>query len=447
MRFLVKTRAPLLILGDLILFYGALLLMLLVRYQELSPDTLSLHLPPFTISAVIWIFVFFIGGLYEIKALRTNDQFYNKFLALIAICAALMSVMFYLIPTFGITPKMNLLIFVGLFTVLDYFWRILFNAIVSMSAPQTKILMLGSNRSAEELIGHLKENPHLGYEISLWMRDGLHDKTANDLKELIQSNHINLIVVPAHIKKNHQFARIVYQGLQGGVEVISLADLFETVFQKVSLSELEETWFLEHVPTRNTQDSAARRFFEIFAAALFLIISLPIQLLAALATKLTSRGPVFYVQKRVGRGGIVFHLYKFRSMYNSTDLNPDAASGQPTWTTENDKRITPIGRILRATHIDELPQLINIMKGEMSFVGPRPERPEFTEELEKQIPFYELRYLLRPGITGWAQINFRYAASVDEAYEKLQYDIYYLKNRSFFMDVLITLKTIKKIFQ
>lgn len=447
MRFLVKTRAPLLILGDLILFYGALLLTLLIRYQELSPDTLSLHLPPFTISAVIWIGVFFIGGQYEIKALRTNDQFYNRFLTLIAICTALMSIMFYLIPTFGITPKMNLIIFVGLFTILDYFWRILFNAIVSMSAPQTKILMIGSNRSAEELIAHLKENPHLGYEISLWMRDGLHDKTAADLKELISANRINLIIVPAHIRKNSQFARVVFQGLQEGVEVISLADMFENIFQKVSLSELEETWFLEHVPTRNTQDSASRRFFEVFIAILCCIVSAPIQIVAALLILLTSRGPVFYVQKRVGQGGAVFNLYKFRSMYNSPDRNPDAASGKPTWTTANDKRITPVGRILRATHIDELPQLLNIIKGEMSFIGPRPERPEFTQELEKQIPFYELRYLLRPGITGWAQINFRYAASVDEAYEKLQYDIYYLKNRSFFTDILITLKTIKKVFQ
>lgn len=446
MRFLVKTRAPLLILGDLLVFYGALLLTLLVRYQELSRETLAIHLPPFTIAAVLWIIIFFIGGLYEVKALRTNDYFYNHFLTLIAVGGATMAVMFYLVPVFGITPKMNLIIFVGLFTILDYFWRLIFNGIVGMSTPQTRVLVIGSNQGTEELVSHLKENPHLGYEISFWMRDGLQNKTAGDLKSLIEVNRINLIAVPAHVKKNGRSAHIIYQSLPLGAHVASVADLYEHIFQKVSLSELEEAWFLEHIPTSSRRGDGGRRIFEIIVALVCFIISLPLQLLAIIAIKLTSSGPILYRQNRVGKNRKVFSLYKFRSMYNSRDKNPDADSSAPTWTTANDSRITPVGRVLRATHIDELPQLFNIIKGEMSFIGPRPERPEFTKDLEKQIPFYELRYLLRPGITGWAQVNFRYAASVDEAYEKLQYDIYYLKNRSFFVDLLITLKTIKKIF-
>ncbi len=446
MKFLVKTRAPLLILGDLVIFYGALLLTLLVRYQELNPETLSLHLPAFTIFAVIWVTIFFIGGLYDIKALRTGDYFYNHFLSLIALCGALMALMFYLIPAFGITPKMNLVIFVGLFTILDYFWRIIFNGIISMSAPKTKMLIIGSNRSVEELISHIKENPHLGYEVSFWMRDGLQNKTAADIKALVQANHINLIVIPAHIKKAARSAHILYQSLPAGVDVVNLADLYETIFQRVSLSELEEAWFLEHLPPQNQQDGIIRRIFEAFVSMLGMVITSPVALLAVLLIKLTSAGPVFYTQRRVGKNGEVFNLYKFRSMYSSKEINPDADSSQPAWTGPNDPRITPVGRVLRAMHIDELPQFINIIRGDMSFIGPRPERPEFTRELEKQIPFYELRYLLRPGITGWAQINFRYAASVDEAYEKLQYDIYYLKNRSTFKDIIIILKTIKKFF-
>ncbi len=446
MRFLVKTRAPLLILGDLVLFYGALILTLLIRYQEVDTNTLSLHLPPFTISAVFWIAIFFIGGLYEIKALRTNDYFYNHFLALIAVCAALTAVMFYLIPAFGITPKLNLAIFVGTFTILDYFWRILFNGIVSVSAPKTKMLIIGSNQSVEELIAHLKENPHLGYEVSFWMRDGLQHKTAADIKELIKGSHINVLVIPAHIKKDSRSAHVIYQSLPVGVEIINLADLYETIFQKVSLSELEEAWFLEHLPPPSQRNNKARNIIEALMAFAIAAITLPLTILAALLIKLTSPGPVFYTQKRVGQHRTIFNLYKFRSMHHSKALNPDADSTQPAWTSPNDARITPVGKILRATHIDELPQLLNIMRGEMSFIGPRPERPEFTKDLEKQIPFYELRYLIRPGITGWAQINFRYAASVDEAYEKLQYDIYYLKNHSFFRDVVIILKTIKKIF-
>lgn len=446
MRFLVRTRAPLLILGDLLIFYGALLLTLLTRYQELNPETLSLHLPPFTICAVLWIFVFFIGGLYEIKALRTNDYFYNHFFALIGVGAGLMAIIFYLVPIFGITPKLNLVIFIGFFTILDYFWRIIFNAIVGMSAPATRILMIGSNRGVEELVTHLKENGHLGYEISFWMRDGLQNKTSENIKDLILSNRINLIVIPAHIKKISRSAHVIYESLPPGVEVINLADFYETVFQRVSLSELEEAWFFEHLPPQNLSEHELRRAGEIIIAGIIFIITLPLSILTCLLIKLTSRGPIFYRQKRVGKRGVVFNLYKFRSMHHSKALNPDADNSAPAWTSPNDNRITPVGRILRATHIDELPQLLNIMKGDMSFIGPRPERPEFTKNLEKQIPFYELRYLVRPGITGWAQINYQYAASVDEAYEKLQYDIYYIKNRSFFKDVVIVLKTIKKIF-
>ncbi|MDO8602158.1 MAG: sugar transferase, partial [bacterium] len=234
--------------------------------------------------------------------------------------------------------------------------------------------------------------------------------------------------------------------LPPGVEVIDLSDLYETIFQRVSLSELEEAWFLEHLPHQNRKENGFRRISEIIVALTGLIITLPISILASLLIKLTSAGPIFYTQKRVGRQRKVFNLYKFRSMYHSKERNPDADDSKPTWTRPNDARITLVGRVLRATHIDELPQLLNIIKGDMSFIGPRPERPEFTAQLETQIPFYELRYILRPGITGWAQINFKYAASVDEAYEKLQYDIYYLKNQSFFKDLFIMMKTIKKIF-
>ncbi len=446
MRFLVKTRAPLLILGDLILFYGSLLLTLLIRYREVNPETLALHLPPFTIAAVLWIMVFFIGGLYDIKALKNNDYFYGHFLSLIAISGALVAVMFYLVPAFGIAPKLNLVIFIGLFTVLDYFWRLMFNGIIGMTAPKTKMLIIGSNRSIEELVGHLKENPHLGYEVSFWMRDGLQNKTAADIKQLIIANKINLIVIPAHVKKNSRSAHVLYRSLPLGVDIIDLAVLYETIFQKVSLPELEEAWFLENLPTQRRRKRPIRRFTELVLALLLVFITSPILLIAALLIRLTSRGPVLYRQKRVGEGRNIFDLYKFRSMYHNKDLNPDADSSAPAWTTSNDSRITPSGRILRAMHIDELPQLYNIIKGDMSFIGPRPERPEFTAELEKQIPFYELRHLIKPGITGWAQINFRYAASVDETYEKLQYDIYYLKNHSFFKDVVIILKTIKKIF-
>jgi len=444
MRFLVKTRAPLLILGDLIIFYGALLLTLLIRYQELDPDTLTLHLPPFTILAVIWILTFFIGGLYEIKSLRTNDHFYNRFLALIGIATLLSIVVFYFVPLFGITPKRNLLIFVGLFTVLDYFWRIIFNGIVSIAQPKTKVLFIGSNHSIEELTAHLKENSHLGYEISFWMRDGLQNKTAADLKDLIEAGHINLIVIPAHIKMDGRSAKM-YRNLPPGIKIIDLADLYEAIFQKVSVAELEESWFLNHLPSQHQDAHILGRSLEVILALILLLLTLPLSLLIALLIPITSRGPAFYIQARIGLNGKSFELYKFRTMSNDKAKNPDADSSSPTWPTDNDGRVTLLGRLLRPTHLDELPQFFNIIKGDMSFIGPRPGRPVLDKLLEDKIPYYTLRYLVRPGLSGWAQINYGYGASVEDEYQKLHYDLYYLKNRSAWLNSIIFFKTLKKI--
>ncbi|MFA4827508.1 MAG: sugar transferase, partial [Candidatus Shapirobacteria bacterium] len=177
----------------------------------------------------------------------------------------------------------------------------------------------------------------------------------------------------------------------------------------------------------------------ILSLVLFSVI-LPISLIIFLLIKLTSKGPAIYKQIRTGKKENEFILYKFRTMYL------DAEKHGPQWSRENDARITPVGKILRYTHLDELPQLINIIKGDISFVGPRPERPEFVAILKEKIPYYEIRHLVEPGVTGWAQINYRYGSSIEDAYEKLQYDIYYLKNRSFVLDFLIVLKTIKSVF-
>ena len=168
---------------------------------------------------------------------------------------------------------------------------------------------------------------------------------------------------------------------------------------------------------------------------------MPLLLIITLAVKLTSKGAAIFKQKRVGKNGEEFTIYKFRTM------KIDAEKNGPQWANYfNDNRATKIGKFLRTTHLDELPQLVNIIKGELSFIGPRPERPEFVESLKKEIPYYELRHLTKPGVTGWAQINFRYGATVQEAYEKTQFDIYYIKNNSPFLDLSILLRTIKFLF-
>ena len=209
--------------------------------------------------------------------------------------------------------------------------------------------------------------------------------------------------------------------------------------RKIPISTLEEVWFIENITKGNKIIyELVKRVVEISFALIVGVIFLPLSIIIAGLIKLTSPGgPMIYRQTRVGRNGNEYTLYKFRTMI------PKAEAEGPRWTIPNDPRITKIGKILRRAHLDEIPQLINLLQGNLALVGPRPERPEFVEELKKKIPYYDIRHLIKPGLTGWAQINYRYGASIEDAQEKLQYELYYLKNRDLVMDLSIILKTIK----
>ncbi|HBT74618.1 TPA: sugar transferase, partial [Candidatus Wolfebacteria bacterium] len=234
--------------------------------------------------------------------------------------------------------------------------------------------------------------------------------------------------------------KIVYQLLPMGVRIFDFVDFYELAFKQIPLKEIEENWFIEHIRPMGPLYAFIRAVFEKVLAIVMLVILSPIILLAAVAVKFTSRGPVIYRQERVGKNEQLFEIYKFRSM------RVDAEKHGAQWSAPGDNRVTKVGKFLRATHIDEFPQLFNVLRGEVSFVGPRPERPEFVADLKKKVPYYEVRHLVQPGITGWAQIGYRYGSSVEDAYRKLEFDIYYLKNMSFVLDILIILKTIKTVF-
>ncbi len=224
-----------------------------------------------------------------------------------------------------------------------------------------------------------------------------------------------------------------------GVRIIDLPAFFERQTGIVPLESVNASWliFAEGFDSGAARD-LVKRAFDLTVSAVLLIVSLPVMLITVLAIKLESKGPVFYTQERVGQFGKPFTIYKFRSMF--TDAEKD---GLPQWARQKDDRTTRVGRIIRRLRIDELPQLINVFLGQMSFVGPRPERPYFVKELAAQIPYYNARHSLKPGITGWAQVRFPYGASVEDAMGKLQYDLYYVKNHSLFLDLMILLKTVQ----
>ena len=260
-----------------------------------------------------------------------------------------------------------------------------------------------------------------------------------DIQSLLSKDWAG-IVLCADQNLNQSLVDQLMQARFRGIRVYDLTDFYEALWQKVPIYYLQGGWFaltqgfqLFHSPL----GPRIKRLVDIGCALALLTLTLPLMLITAIAIRLETKGPVIFRQRRVGEGHREFTLLKFRSM------RPDAEATGAQWAKANDDRVTGVGRLIRLTRIDELPQLWNVLRGEMSFIGPRPERPEFTEALEKQIPFYNLRHLVRPGITGWAQVLYPYGASVEDARQKLQYDLFYIKNYSLSLDLVILFKTVR----
>lgn len=260
------------------------------------------------------------------------------------------------------------------------------------------------------------------------------------LEQCVRERSINEIVIAVREQRGGQLpiAELVNSRL-AGVQVTALSDFFERVTGEVPLDSLKSSWIIYGYGFRqNIARRTVKRLFDITGSLLLLVIGTPIMALAALAIALESRGPLLFRQERVGLAGRTFEVLKFRSM--RTDAEKD---GVPRWANANDPRVTRVGRFIRKTRIDELPQLFNVLKGEMSLVGPRPERPYFVNQLSEKIPFYSVRHSVKPGITGWAQTQYAYGASVEDAVRKLQFDLYYVKNHTVALDAVILLHTIR----
>ena len=436
----VKLKKFIILFGDILVLYASLFATLLIRFGGLEKKWVELHVLPFTFLFGVWLVVFYVGGLYDFRLLKPGAEFLKRAGVVLLIAGLLSVLFFYFVPFLLITPKVSLFIFLAIFAVVGYFWRYLVNTLLTSGLPPAKLLLIGMNQTTQEIAAYLDRNPQLGYRVAFWMREGLEDKEFSHLYQIILAHKINAVVLPAHLKKSARASHLIYRNLVLGIEVMDLAALYEIVFQKVPLADLEETWFLENITKSHRIYETLKRPAEIALALACGLVMFPIALLVAVTIAATSSGPLIFSQKRVGQKGVAFLIHKFRTM------KQDAEKNGPQWASPDDPRNTAIGRILRRTHLDELPQLWNIIRGDLSIIGPRPERPEFVTILEKEIPFYELRHLLRPGISGWAQVNYQYGASVEDAREKLEYDLYYLKNRSVLLDVLIVLRTIKFLF-
>ncbi|PIR70342.1 MAG: hypothetical protein COU46_01885 [Candidatus Niyogibacteria bacterium CG10_big_fil_rev_8_21_14_0_10_42_19] len=439
-----------LIIGDILILYAALAAALMLRYgtAEFSRQW-DAHAFPFGVVFILWIAVFSIGGLYERKFLKSGADLQNLIFQNIIASGLIAAVIFYTIPFFGITPKTNLFIHLLITAILIYAWRSW--AVYFMSRIfKIKTIFFGTSREIIELAEHLITNPQFGYKtVCIVSTEETEIKINNipvvrfngDLPEIIDQFDAQLLVASSEIKKDESVIRMLYKILPSGISFADFPSFYEHITGKVPVSLISEMWFIENLAQlKSSARDVIKRTSDIILSLISGSVTLIILPIIALAIKMESRGPVFIRQTRMGKNGKLFTLYKFRSMI-ALDGKGMAENGSPEWAGVKDKRITRIGNFLRRTHIDELPQSWNILKGELSIVGPRPERPEFVEKLEKQLPHYTMRHLIKPGVTGWAQINQVYAGSVEETLEKLQYDLYYIKHRSFFIDMFIILKT------
>ena len=299
---------------------------------------------------------------------------------------------------------------------------------------ERELLYLGFSESGTAFLNELNNRAEV-HSVSLLSNTAPANDNAFKNTQIIRSDNIDqalhkkwqaIILDPNHHSDSSETSKLVSLRLRG-TPVLTLAEYYERQWYMVPVDHIEEDWFLRSQGFSmlgNPVSLRIKRVIDFILSSVMLIISIPIVFISALLIKLTSKGPVFFKQTRVGLNAETFTIYKLRTMVQDAEL--DGAQ----WAEKNDPRVTIIGNILRKSRIDELPQCWNVLKGEMSFVGPRPERPEFTKELAEAIPYYELRHMIKPGITGWAQVIFPYGASVDDSMKKLQYELYYIKNQS-----------------
>lgn len=454
-----QAKKIVILMGDVLFLYLALLATVYLRYGGVSGLASSnyttaqffyIHVRAFTPLMFVWLVVFYIHNLYEITSAKNTLEFYSGLARSLVINFLAAALFFYFAGSSEVAPKTNLFIYFAFFSLFFILWRGQINRLLKKNLLVKTAVVSWDERGAVLAI-KLNQNPQIGYQVDFLI--GPRQAFANqvhsrdlprilnppgkiDVSSLVKNEGIRAFIIDDKFLDQNSLTSSLFNFV-GNVEVANLSKFNERVWRKVDLAGVDHIWFLNNFASgRRTFYEAVKRVLDFGVSLALLAPSAVGGLLIAALVKLEDQGPVFYKQIRVGRQGRLFTLVKFRTM--RTDAEADGVQ----WTTQNDARITKVGRLLRKTRLDELPQLANILKGEMSFVGPRAERPEFHDMLVKEIPFYDRRYLVKPGLTGWAQINYTYGSSVEDTREKLAYDFYYLKNRSFIFDVGIILKTV-----
>ena len=428
--------------GDIASFIFALVLSLFIRYREnLDMSLLLAHIFPFLILWLIWVAVFFIAGLYEKQIVFLKSRLPSIILNALIANSALAVLFFYTVPYFGITPKITLFINLILSFALVLVWRLYGYSLIHSPKKQNAIL-IGSGDEYKELKHEVNGNPRYGLHfissVDLEAAGSLDLQT--EAVERIYTEDASIIAADFRSEKVLPYLPHLYNLIFSRVRFIDMYKIYEDIFDRIPLSLVKYSWFLENISVlpRFTYN-VLKRLMDIFIGGGLGIISLIIYPIVFLAIKMGDGGPIWSVQERVGRSNRLIKLYKFRTMTLAND------GGR--WGRGNENQVTKVGAFLRKTRIDELPQLWNVLEGDISLIGPRPEFPEPVREYAKQVPYYNIRHLIKPGLSGWAQIHQEsephHGVDFRETKIKLSYDLYYLKNRSILLDIKIALQTIR----
>jgi exopolysaccharide biosynthesis polyprenyl glycosylphosphotransferase len=444
----VRIKQLLLLLGDFLVFQISVPLMILLRYGEITPNSYEQHAFPFLILSGVWLVGFYVAGLYDLKLTRDSLKFLRTYFEGMIANLLLAFGFFYLLPIFGIAPRRNLILFVIIVLLLDYIWRIAFNRIISKTIFKTRLLFIGSPQDAGR-VAELIEEVAPGFELKAVLQtapgtrfdDGsvIWHASPDSIRGLVKDSAIDTIIVGHKPEEVPGLQDALYETIFSAVSLVDRAGFEESATGRIPLEHISQNWFLSHIHEgEKVAYEGLKRFVDVVLAVPIALVSALLYPFIAILVKVSSPGSVLYSQIRIGRNQKPFRIYKYRTMRQDAEV-----AGVPQFAQKNDPRVTKIGKFLRASRLDELPQIWNVLRGDMSLIGPRPERPEFVTELVSQMPYYALRHLTRPGVTGWAQVQFTYASSFEENLKKLQYDLFYIKHRTLMLDVAILLKTIR----
>jgi sugar transferase (PEP-CTERM system associated) len=439
------TRSLVLVAGEALIICASFLLALIIRLGDDSFLVLNYENGYYKVlgASGLALLCLYYFDLYDLERLRSQGETYFRLLIVLATLSFLLAGIGYLFPGFLLGHSVFLLA-LFLLTAGLFGWRMVYSWLLRQPVLRERTYVLGAGERARQLVQALRTRPELGMEVVGWSGAlGNGSLTREALGETIlglrQNGGVSCVIVALSDRRGTMPVRELLDLRLSDVRIEEATGLLEKISGKIEVDELYPSWLIFSDGFRlSATFLLIRRIVSILISLACLALALPLIPLIALAIKLDSPGPVFYRQKRVGRNGVVFDCFKFRTMRPGAE-----ADTGPTWASDDDPRMTLVGRFLRLTRLDEIPQLWNVLRGDMGFVGPRPERPEFVEWLSREIPYYHLRHILRPGITGWAQVSFQYGASVEDSKEKLCYDLYYIKNISLALDLYILFRTVK----